>query len=232
MDGGIKHDQMTDGVTMATTNDIWQFEPCEADASAQESELPPETLEDDTEPGVYLESTLCDKFPNDAPRLQGEAAPEVDVITLEPFSEKDRQQGLVRVRFVPGCGARTQLHCYALGSLYEHLRHQNRDMVLNKYRYSQSDLDKITELFRQNVDSRAVRLRADEKLSTQEYTEQLSQQAAQSLVEREHHRSHPPRHRAVHDWHARVRRSGQHTDEDYLVRIAQMESLYGCVSED
>jgi hypothetical protein len=146
-----------------------------------------EVPEDDAEPGVYLESTLCEMFPTEAQRLQNEPLTDGDMnfVTLEPFTAEELRVGLVRVRIVPGHGAQLQLHPYALHTLYEHLTHQNADIVCNKYRYSQSDLDKITALYRQQVLASAPRLLANRKLSTQEYTEHLSEQAAQSLAERE-----------------------------------------------
>jgi hypothetical protein len=154
------------------------------------------SVEDDAECGVYLESTLCALFPCDAKRLESEQLDKdsnIDIITMEPFTEQDARDGLVRVRFVPGCGARTQLQCYALTTLYEHLRHQNTDIVFTKYRYSQADLDKITALYRLNVQSSATKLRADQKLSTTEYSDKLSEQAAQILSEQQHSAHGGPR---------------------------------------
>lgn len=74
---------------------------------------------------------------------------------------------------------------YSLSSLYEHLTHQNADLVHNTHKYSQEDLDTITELYRQNIKAGAKRLMVGNKLSTKEYTDRLSEQAAQSLASEE-----------------------------------------------
>ena len=154
----------------------------------RKGELKAEKLSD-VLPGVYLEATLCEMFPTEAKRLHDERPPdgETNDVTMDPFSEEELRIGLVRVRIVSADG-RVQLKRYALNALYDRLTSQNADIIATNFKYSQSDLEKITALYRHHINAGAPRLLFDNHFDTKEVDERLSRQAAEILQEREQKR--------------------------------------------